>query len=99
MIIFKNKKKFLILLVLVILFVFIFYKVSNIVRYGYDRQSKIIELTKSIIPKHYVGKIKDNIFIIPKLILISAIKYINASNPPDDAVSPATLTIPTGPDN
>ena len=67
MIIFKNKKKFLILLVLVILFVFIFYKVSNIVRYGYDRQSKIIELTKSIIPKHYVGKIKDNIFIIPKL--------------------------------
>ena len=52
---------------MVILFVFIFYKVSNIVRYGYDRQSKIIELTKSIIPKHYVGKIKDNIFIIPKL--------------------------------
>ena len=36
-------------------------------RYGYDRQSKVIELIKSIIPKHYVGKIKNTIFTIPNL--------------------------------
>ena len=36
-------------------------------RYGYDRQSKVIEFVKSIIPKHYIGKIKNTIFTIPNL--------------------------------
>ena len=67
MIIFKNKKKYLILLILIIIFFTIFIKVTNIVRYGYDRQSKVIEFVKSIIPKHYIGKIKNTIFTIPNL--------------------------------
>ena len=60
--IFKSKKKLIVFLILTSLVAFIFYKVSQIVRYGYDRQSKTIELVKSIIPKHYVRKIKDNLY-------------------------------------
>ena len=65
--IFKNKKKLLILLILITLISFIFYQVSQTVRYGYDRQSKTIELVKLIIPNHYIKKIKDNLFIISNL--------------------------------
>ena len=67
MLTFKKKKFFFVLLIIVTLIISIFFIVSDIVRYGYDRQSKTVELVKSIIPKHYVGKIKDNIFIISKL--------------------------------
>ena len=64
------KKKIFIFFLVVIFFIFIFYlfsKASNIVRYGYDRQSKILELVKKVIPQHYIKKIKDNIFIISNL--------------------------------
>ena len=67
MIILKNKKKLFVFIVLISLIFFIFYKVSEIVRHGYDRQNKTIELVKSIIPKNYIRKIKDNLFIIPNL--------------------------------
>ena len=65
--IFKTKKKLIIVIILIIISLFIFFKVTEIVRYGYDRQSKTVELIKSIIPKNYIRKIRDNLFIIPKL--------------------------------
>ncbi len=66
---FKKKKKISIiafLFFLIIVFYF-FFKVSDLVRSGYDRQSRIVELVKSIIPNHYIKKIKDNIFFISNL--------------------------------
>ncbi len=67
--IFKNNKKISIFLIsiFVLIFIYLLFTVSNIVRYGYDRQSKIIEITKSIIPDHYINKIKENLFVIPNL--------------------------------
>ena len=65
--IFKTKKKLITVIILIIISLFIFFKVTEIVRYGYDRQSKTVELIKSIIPKNYIRKIRDNLFIIPKL--------------------------------
>ena len=64
----KNKK-FLIFLIsiILILFIYLFLKVSNIVKEGYDKQSKIVEITKSIIPNHYIKKIKDNLFFVSNL--------------------------------
>ena len=63
----KNKIKFLFLIIILFIAVYLFFTVSNIVRYGYDRQNKIIEITKSIIPEHYINKIKQNLFIIANL--------------------------------
>jgi len=68
--IFKEKKKriiFSFVIVILLFLVYLFFTVSNIVRYGYDRQNKIIEITKSIIPGHYINKIKQNLFIISNL--------------------------------
>jgi hypothetical protein len=64
----KNKK-FLIFLIsiILILFIYLFLKVSNIVKEGYDKQSKIVEITKSIIPNHYIKKIKENLFFVSNL--------------------------------
>lgn len=66
---FKSKKKLLIFL-FALLFSTIFYLflvVSDIVREGYDKQNKTIEFVKSIIPSHYIKKIKDNLFIVSNL--------------------------------
>ena len=64
-----KKKTFKIFLVIIFLFFifFLFSKVSDIVRYGYDRQGKIIETVKKVIPRHYIKKIKDNIFVVSNL--------------------------------
>ncbi len=64
-----KKRIFVSFLVIIFFFliIYLFFKVSDIVRFGYDRQSKIIESVKKIIPQHYIKKIKDNIFIIPNL--------------------------------
>ena len=64
----KNKKLFIgLLLIIFILFFYLFFQVSNIVRGGYDQQNKIIQITKSIIPNHYIKKIKENLFFISTL--------------------------------
>ena len=58
---FLSLKKKIILLIFIICFSFGFYLftiVSDIVRYGYDKQNKIILFVKSIISPHYVKKIK-----------------------------------------
>lgn len=65
---FKFKK--LLIFIVAILFAIVFYLfsvVSDIVREGYDKQNKTIEFVKSIIPPHYIKKIKDNIFIVSNL--------------------------------
>ena len=41
--------------------------VSDIVRYGYDKQNKVILFVKSIISPHYIKKIKNYLFVIPNL--------------------------------
>ena len=65
---FKNKKLFFgFLFVFIILFFYLFFTVSTIVREGYDQQNKIIEITKSIIPSHYIKKIKENLFFVSNL--------------------------------
>ena len=63
----RNKKKFLLFLIIFIFVVYLFSLVGDIVRYGYDKQNKVIELAKSVISPHYIKKIKDNLFIIPNL--------------------------------
>ena len=65
----KRKKIFLLIISLFFLFLFfsLIYTVSNVVRHGYDKQNKIILFVKSIIPPHYVKKIRDKLFIIPNL--------------------------------
>ena len=40
---------------------------SDIVRYGYDKQNKVILFVKSIISPHYIKKIKNYLFVIPNL--------------------------------
>ena len=65
---FKFKK--LLIFIIAILFAIVFYLfsvVSEIVREGYDKQNKTIEFVKSIIPPHYIKKIKDNLFIVSNL--------------------------------
>ena len=67
---FNSKKKKFILFVIIIfsfLFFYVFSLVSDIVRYGYDKQNRVILGIKSIIPVHYLKKIRDNVFIIPNL--------------------------------
>jgi len=66
---FKTKKKLLVFIV-IILFSLVFYSfsiISNVVREGYDKQNKTIEFVKSIIPSHYIKKIRDNLFIVSNL--------------------------------
>ena len=65
----NSKKKFLIFLIIIFfsIIIYLFSIVSDIVRHGYDKQNKVIEIVKSIIPSHYIKKIKDNVFIIPNL--------------------------------
>jgi hypothetical protein len=67
---FKTKKRriiFLIIIILFPLFFYIFLLVKDIARYGYDKQNKVILGIKSVIPAHYLKKIVDNVFIVPKL--------------------------------
>ena len=63
----KKKIIFLIILFLLSLGGYATSIVSEIVRHGYDKQNKTILFIKSLISPHYVKKIKDNLFIIPKL--------------------------------
>ena len=56
-----------ILSIIYVLLVYLFFIVSDIVREGYDKQSKIVEITKSIIPNHYIKKIKENLFFVSNL--------------------------------
>ena len=66
----NTKKKKIILIIILFLLsggIYLSIIISDIVRYGYDRQSKIIETVKKVIPRHYVKKIKDNIFVISNL--------------------------------
>ena len=64
----KYKKVLIaILSIIFVLLVYLFFIVSNIVREGYDKQSKIVEITKSIIPNHYIKKIKENLFFVSNL--------------------------------
>ena len=64
-----KKKGFLTLLTIIFLCLifYLFSIVSDVVRFGYDKQSKVIESVKKIIPSHYIKKIKDNVFIISNL--------------------------------
>ena len=64
-----SKNKIIISLTFFFLFlvIYLFFTISNLVRNDYDRQSKIFLLAKSIIPPHYVDKIKENLFIISNL--------------------------------
>ena len=64
-----KKKKFLTLLTIIFLCLifYLFSIVSDIVRFGYDKQSKVIESVKKIIPSHYIKKIRDKVFIISNL--------------------------------
>ena len=56
----KYKKVLIaILSIIFVLLVYLFFIVSDIVREGYDKQSKIVEITKSIIPNHYIKKINQ----------------------------------------
>ncbi len=64
---FRNKKLLILLIFLLLSFYFIFSTINSFVRDGYDRQSKLVIMLKSIISPHYVKKIKDNIFVIPNL--------------------------------
>lgn len=66
---FKSKKKILIFIFafLFLIIFYLFFVVSDIVREGYDKQNKTIEFVKSIIPSHYIKKIKDNLFIVSNL--------------------------------
>ena len=63
----KKKIIFVIILFLLSLGGYATSIVSEIVRHGYDKQNKTILFIKSLISPHYVKKIKDNLFIIPKL--------------------------------
>ena len=66
----NTKKKKIILIIILFLLsggIYLSIIISDLVRYGYDRQSKIIETVKKVIPRHYVKKIKDNIFVISNL--------------------------------
>ena len=54
----KKKKKLLLLLIIFVFGFYLFSLVGDIVRHGYDKQNKVIELTKSIISPHYIKKLK-----------------------------------------
>ena len=63
----KKKIIFIIILLLLSVGIFIASIVSEIVRYGYDKQNKTILFVKSIISPHYIKKIRDYLFYIPNL--------------------------------
>lgn len=64
----KKKKIFIgSLLVIFFFFLYLFFITSSLVRGGYDPQNKLIEIVKTVIPKHYVKKIKENLFFISNL--------------------------------
>ncbi len=66
----KMPRKMLILIIILLsLFGGIYFTktVSDIVRYGYDKQNKVILFVKSIISPHYIKKIKNYLFVIPNL--------------------------------
>ncbi len=56
-----SKKKGIIFVITVLFFIFFysFFTITGYVKDGYDRQSKIVEILKSIISPHYVKKIND----------------------------------------
>ncbi len=58
---FLSKKKGIIFVITVLFFIFFysFFTLSGYVKGGYDSQSKIVEILKSIIPQHYVKKINN----------------------------------------
>ena len=64
-----KKKKIIFIIILFLLSggIYISIIISDIVRYGYDKQNKVIETIKSIISPHYIKKIRDNVFIISSL--------------------------------
>ena len=64
-----KKKAFLTILIVIFLSLifYLFLTVSDIVRYGYDKQNKVIESIKKIIPSRYIKKITDKVFIISNL--------------------------------
>ena len=66
---FFKKKRILFLLgtIFILGSIYIFSTISNFVKDGYDRQSKLVLALKSIISPHYVKKIKDNFFVLSKL--------------------------------
>jgi hypothetical protein len=66
---FFKKKRILFLLgtISILGSIYIFSIISNFVKDGYDRQSKLVLTLKSIISPHYVKKIKDNFFVLSKL--------------------------------
>ena len=66
----KMPRKMLILIIILLsVFGGIYFTktVSDIVRYGYDKQNKVILFVKSIISPHYIKKIKNYLFVIPNL--------------------------------
>ncbi len=66
----KSKKKIFLISAIIffcLIFFYLFSVVGDIVRYGYDKQNKVIEIVKSIIPPHYVKKIRDKVFIVSNL--------------------------------
>ncbi len=64
-----KKKGFLTILIVIFLslILYLFLTVSDIIRYGYDKQNKVIESVKKIIPSRYIKKITDKVFIISNL--------------------------------
>jgi len=65
----KSKTKLLIFIVIFLfsIIIYLYSVVGSIVSEGYDKQNKTIEFVKSIIPSHYIKKIKDNLFIASNL--------------------------------
>ena len=65
----KSKKKLLIFIAIFLfsIIIYLFSVIGSIVSEGYDKQNKTIEFVKSIIPSHYIKKIRDNFFIASNL--------------------------------
>jgi len=62
----KNKKR-LIIIVLVLFIVVSFFSLWTLINEGYDKQNKVVLFIKKFIPTQTARKIRDTIFIIPKL--------------------------------
>ena len=65
MIDFIKRKKFLI--IVLVIFFLSFIGLWNVVSGGYDKQNKVIEFLKKIIPTEISKKVRDVVFIIPDL--------------------------------
>lgn len=59
-------KKFIIISLILITAVS-FISIWKVVSDGYDRQNKVILMIKQILPSHFITKVKNTIFYIPKL--------------------------------